>query len=184
MAKTSKIFLWFLLINLSSFFNLCLCDGSNVSGLDQLLPGLGQSDVLQNAQCMQKLLPCQPYLKTPSNPPPACCTPLDEMAKGESDCLCKLLSNPKLFMSLDVTEDQLLKLPNACGIDVDTTKCNGTAAEGTTSESTPLGGEETTGEEGFADPSSSTKMIAPYGITYFVVSGFATLLTALVFSAY
>ncbi|KAL5079470.1 hypothetical protein RYX36_007891 [Vicia faba] len=128
MAKTSKIFLSFLLINLSSFFNPCLCDGTNVSGLDQLLPGLGQSSVLQNAQCMQKLLPCQPFLKSPGNPPPACCTPLKEMATSESDCLCNVLSNPKLFMSLDVTKEQLVKLPNACGIDVDTSKCNASTA--------------------------------------------------------
>ncbi|CAK8534272.1 unnamed protein product [Lathyrus sativus] len=186
-SKTSKIFLIFLLINLSSFFNLCLCDETKVSDLDQLLPGFGQSAVLQNAQCMQKLLPCQPFLKSPNNPPPACCTPLSEMAKEESDCLCSFLNNPKFFVSLDVTKDELMKLPNACGIDVDATKCDASAENGTTSSTAAAaaaaGGEDTTGED-TTDSSSSTKMITPYGITYFGVSGFVTLLIALVFSAY
>ncbi|XP_058722565.1 non-specific lipid transfer protein GPI-anchored 9-like isoform X1 [Vicia villosa] len=192
MAKTSKIFLSFLLINLSSFVNLCLCDGTNMSDLDQLLPGLGQSAVLQNAQCMQKLLPCQPYLNSPNIPPPACCTPLKEMATTGSDCLCSVLSNPKLFVSLEVTKEQLLKLPKACGVDVDASKCNATttAAEGTTpatsasSTSTSTSEDEAAAEEGSEATTSATKMITPYGITYFGVSGFVTLLTALVFSAY
>ncbi|XP_073220637.1 non-specific lipid transfer protein GPI-anchored 9 isoform X2 [Cicer arietinum] len=116
---TSKAFLSFLLINLFSNFHLCFSDG-----LDSLLSGI----VMKDAQCMQKLLPCQPYLKNPTNPSPACCSPLNEIAINSSDCLCNLMNNPKLFLSLDVSKDEILKLPNACGINVDTSKCN---AEGT-----------------------------------------------------
>jgi hypothetical protein len=66
-------------------------------------------------------------LKAPNNPPPACCNPLNEIAANSSDCLCNLLNNPKLFLSFEASKDEILKLPNACGVNVDTSKCNANA---------------------------------------------------------
>jgi hypothetical protein len=44
--------------------------------------------------------------------------------------------------------------------------------------------DETAAEDATAEDSASSKIITPYGITYFGVPGFVALLTALVFSAY
>ncbi|PNX55900.1 hypothetical protein L195_g049533 [Trifolium pratense] len=120
----SKAYLSFLLINLSSFFHLCLCDGGG--SLEDLLPSLAQSAGLLDPQCMQKLLPCQPYLKAPNNPPPACCNPLSELAANSSDCICNLINNPKL-LAFEASKEEILKLPTACGVDVDASKCNANA---------------------------------------------------------
>jgi len=131
MAAASKVFLSFLLINLSSFFNLCLCDGGGGDSggsvdLDQILPGLGQNAVA-NAQCMQQLLPCQPFLKAPNDPPPTCCDPLKEMVTNSSDCLCQFINNPTMVLSLEVSKDDIMKLPKACGIKFNISKCNANA---------------------------------------------------------
>lgn len=138
MATASKVFLSFLLINLSSFFNPCLCDGGGGGGssdggggsgsvdLDQILPGLGQN-AIANAQCMHQLLPCQPFLKAPNDPPPTCCDPLKEMVTNSSDCLCQFINNPTMILSLEVSKDDIMKLPKACGIKVDISKCNANA---------------------------------------------------------
>ncbi|CAJ2641912.1 unnamed protein product [Trifolium pratense] len=181
----SKAYLSFLLINLSSFFHLCLCDGGG--SLEDLLPSLAQSAGLLDPQCMQKLLPCQPYLKAPNNPPPACCNPLSELAANSSDCICNLINNPKL-LAFEASKEEILKLPTACGVDVDASKCNANAGTSPTSEGNTPSSEvedETAAEDAAAeDSASSTKIIPPYGITYFGVPGFVALLTALVFSAY
>ena len=183
----SKIFLLLLLINVFSNFNPCLCDGSDAaSSLDQLLPSLGQSAVLMSAQCVQKLTPCQSYLKSPINVPPTCCDPLNELVANSSECLCNIINNPKLIISFDVTKDDILKLPAACGIHVDASKCD-EVAEGTSPSPSSQADDETAVEDATSEEttsSSSTKMNTPFGITYFGVPGFVAALTTLVFSAY
>ena len=174
----SKTFLSFILLNLFSFFNICLSDGSG-SSLDQLLPGLEQSAILMDAQCMQKMIPCQPYLKNPTNIPPTCCNPLNDLVTNSSECLCNILNNPKLIGSIDVTKDEILKLPAACGIHVDASKCNAEATSPSSQVDDETAAEDATSEES----TSSTETIKPFGITYFGVPGFVALLTALVFSA-
>ena len=76
--------------------------------------------------CMQKLMPCQPFMHSPS-PPATCCAPLKEMITQESQCLCKAFNNPELLKSVNLTVDEALALPKACGIDADVSVCkNGT----------------------------------------------------------
>ncbi|XP_061362629.1 non-specific lipid transfer protein GPI-anchored 9-like [Gastrolobium bilobum] len=162
----SNALLSFFLI-LSSFIHIGFSD------LDQILPGLAQVPVLKDAQCMKKLLPCQQFLKSPNNPTPACCVPLSEMQINETDCLCTFFNNPQLLTSINVSKDDVLKLPNACGVDVDVSKCS-TAASPSSLEGLILPAEDTS-----EDATSSTKMITPYGI-----HGFVALLIALAFSAY
>lgn len=119
---SNNSFLSFLLLILSSSLHLCL--SQNSSGLDQLIPSLESVSVIQDAQCMKKLLPCQPFLKSQDKPPQTCCGPLNEMASNATDCLCSFFNNPKLLLSFNVSKDEILKLPNACGVDVDVSKCN------------------------------------------------------------
>ncbi|KAL2344132.1 hypothetical protein Fmac_005417 [Flemingia macrophylla] len=151
----SKVALSYLLLTRlfsSSYVHVGLCQQNS---LDQLLPAsfTGNGAFLEDAQCMQRLLPCQPYVKNPVNPSEACCGPLK-----------------------DISQDDILRLPQACGIEVDLAKCNNTG--GATSPAAE-DGEISMPEEDTvvaAKESRSTKMIIPYGIV--------ALLTALVFYAY
>lgn len=72
--------------------------------------------------CMQKLMPCQPFMHSPS-PPPICCTPLKEMVSKESACLCGVFDNPELLKTVNLTIDEALAIPKACSIDVDVSVC-------------------------------------------------------------
>ncbi|TKY44810.1 Lipid transfer protein VAS [Spatholobus suberectus] len=169
----SKVLLSFLLIIMfSSYLHVGLCENS----LDQLLPGLSQGAFLQDAKCMQKLLPCQEYVKSPNNPSQACCAPLKEMHENETQCLCNFINYPQLLESISVSKEDIIKLPQACGINVNLSKCKTGGARG---EDTVRG--DDTAE--VKDSTSSTKMITPNRIIYFGVPGFVATLTALVFSS-
>ncbi|KAF8398964.1 hypothetical protein HHK36_014829 [Tetracentron sinense] len=89
-------------------------------GFSQGLEGVSSDSM----PCMQKLLPCQPYLHPSSSPPPAsCCVPLKEMIKDDSKCLCEIFNNPEILKSLNVSQAEALKLPKACGANADISAC-------------------------------------------------------------
>ncbi|KAL9324427.1 hypothetical protein ACSQ67_009284 [Phaseolus vulgaris] len=168
------------------FFSSYLHVGFCQTSLEQLLPGLSQGNILQDAQCMQKLLPCQSYMKSQTSPPPdTCCAPLKEMHDNKSQCVCSFVNNPSLLRSIGSSKDDLLKLPNACGIDADFSACNSTGGSQDEGSSSPAAeGEGSVPDEDISESTSSTKIITPYGISSFGVPGFAALLSALVFSSY
>ncbi|RDX72953.1 Surfeit locus protein 1, partial [Mucuna pruriens] len=123
----SKALLSFLLtLFFSSYLDVALCQNN----LDQLLPNIssgGQNNFLQDAKCMQNLIPCQEYVKNPNNPPPAtCCAPLKEIHDGltQTNCLCNFLNNPKLLDSFHTNKETMLNLPHACAIELDLSKCS------------------------------------------------------------
>lgn len=125
---SSKSILSILLI-FPSLFHLCLSDGGGGDNISQFLDSVGTQvqslkDAQGQAQCMQKLLPCQPFLKTLVNPPPICCNPLSEMANNGTDCLCTFLNDPKMLSTFNLSKDEVMKLPNACGVAIDVSKCN------------------------------------------------------------
>ncbi|XVF09433.1 hypothetical protein REPUB_Repub07fG0092300 [Reevesia pubescens] len=72
--------------------------------------------------CMQKLMPCQPFMDSPS-PPATCCAPLKDLITQESQCLCKVFNNPELLKTVNITMDEALAVPKACGIEVDISVC-------------------------------------------------------------
>lgn len=75
------------------------------------------------APCIQKLIPCQAYLKPPSNPPASCCLTLKEMIADDPTCLCRVFDDADFLRSLNVTQDEALKLPKACGANADVSEC-------------------------------------------------------------
>lgn len=90
--------------------------------LDDFFKGIA-SDLIP--PCMQKILPCQPFIKLPGNPSPMCCFPLKEMLAGDLPCLCSFFNNMDLLKALNVTQSQALQLPKACGAaDADISACN------------------------------------------------------------
>ncbi|KAE9586085.1 hypothetical protein Lal_00010185 [Lupinus albus] len=155
---------------------------SSDSSLDQLLGGLGDLSALQDAQCMQKLLPCKTVLNssTINNPSPACCNPLNEILTNDTACICSFINNPQLLVSMNIAKDDLLKLPDACGLDADISMCDNVTS---TPPSTPIADSTNTVPVENAPPAEdskgSTKMITQFG-----GPGFVALFTALIFSAY
>lgn len=74
--------------------------------------------------CLQKLLACQPYLvAAPPSPPASCCVPLKEIIDNDIQCLCQVFDNPMIMNTLNVTKDEALKLPKACGDNIDASIC-------------------------------------------------------------
>lgn len=74
--------------------------------------------------CVEKLLACQPYLEAaPPSPPPSCCGPLKEIIDNDVECLCKVFDNAMLMETLNVSKDEALKLPKACGNEFDASFC-------------------------------------------------------------
>ncbi|KAL0664982.1 hypothetical protein Bca4012_101820 [Brassica carinata] len=79
--------------------------------------------------CMQKLMPCQKYIHAVNPPPPAsCCGPMKEIVEKDSQCLCTVFNNPALLKSLNLTKENALDLPKACGANPDVSICTKTAS--------------------------------------------------------
>ena len=95
------------------------CEGLD---LGNYLEGASSGAALMPS-CLQKLLPCESFLKSPDSPPASCCTPLTEMISDNPECICQVFDNSDLLKSLNVTQDQLLKLPKACGSNADISIC-------------------------------------------------------------
>ncbi|TVU29540.1 hypothetical protein EJB05_21110 [Eragrostis curvula] len=68
--------------------------------------------------CLEELLPCTAYLKAaPANKHPSntCCTAMHRAAAAdEMPCMCRLLADPELLATFNVTTDQTFKLPSRC----------------------------------------------------------------------
>lgn len=77
--------------------------------------------------CMEKILPCQPYLTPGPVPPPAnCCTPIKELITNDTKCICDTFNNPLVRGSLNVSIEDVMKLPKACNETFDLGVCNKT----------------------------------------------------------
>ncbi|XP_073273326.1 non-specific lipid transfer protein GPI-anchored 3-like [Primulina huaijiensis] len=109
MAKSNSICLFFL-VTCSLVFMGFSHEGGGDHGGDPL-------------PCIQKLLPCQPYLKSQTTPPPSCCVPMKQVVSQESQCLCAVFNNPDILKSLNVTQQDGLNLAKSCGASADVSIC-------------------------------------------------------------
>ncbi|KAL6963011.1 hypothetical protein U1Q18_037977 [Sarracenia purpurea var. burkii] len=73
--------------------------------------------------CVQKLMPCQPYLHATTTPPAGCCMPLLDVIKADPVCLCQLFNNAAILKSFNLTQEEALKLPKSCGALIDLDVC-------------------------------------------------------------
>ncbi|CAK9166752.1 unnamed protein product [Ilex paraguariensis] len=103
--------------------------GSTPLGLEE--QGGGGGNPISSMPCVQKLLVCEPYLKSHTTPPPSCCIPLKEMLANESKCLCTVFNDAAIMKSLNVTKDEALQFPKYCGATANLALCN--------TDSTPTG---------------------------------------------
>ncbi|KAG2322504.1 hypothetical protein Bca52824_015717 [Brassica carinata] len=79
--------------------------------------------------CLQKLMSCQPYIHAVNPPPPpSCCGPMKEIVVKDAPCLCAVFNNPAILKSLNLTKENALDLPKACGANPDISLCSKTAS--------------------------------------------------------
>ncbi|OAP18752.1 hypothetical protein AXX17_AT1G67790 [Arabidopsis thaliana] len=84
----------------------------------------------QLTACLQKLLPCQPYIHSLNPPPPpSCCGPMKEIVEKDAPCLCTAFNNPEVLKALNLTKENALLLPKACGVNPDVSLCSKIASE-------------------------------------------------------
>ncbi|KAG8651603.1 hypothetical protein MANES_06G004400v8 [Manihot esculenta] len=102
---------------------------------------------------MQKLMPCQPYLKLPETAPATCCVPLKDMITTEAQCLCSVLTNARVLQSFNVTEADAMNLLKVCGAQADLSSCKNATSPTSSPDSPPS---SSLSEKSSPPPSSST----------------------------
>ncbi|KAJ4916094.1 Bifunctional inhibitor/lipid-transfer protein/seed storage 2S albumin superfamily protein [Raphanus sativus] len=143
--------------------------------------GAGGKGDAHSMPCIQKLMPCQPYLHSVTPPPPAsCCLPLNEIVAKDATCLCSVFNNVDMLRSLNLTKENALVLPKACGAKADISLCK--ASNGTTTPSTspattttPPASSTGTGASSTAKPTNSAPAINFAGASF--ASAFVALAT-------
>ncbi|KAK4844538.1 hypothetical protein QYF36_021417 [Acer negundo] len=146
-----------------------------VNGFNPTGGNVGGGGGGNSMSCVTKLLPCKPYLKASSSPPPAtCCIPLNEAVTKEAECLCNVLHNPEIMKSFNVTLDDALSVAKACGANADLTKCKA-ASTPTSSPTTPSS--PTNSSTGGSSPNKTSS--AGKGISHFGGVGFIAFLGVL-----
>ncbi|CAN6580848.1 unnamed protein product [Malus baccata var. baccata] len=73
--------------------------------------------------CAQDLLPCADYLNSTAQPSATCCTAIKQTVATQLPCLCSLFYTPGLLESLGSNITSALRIANACGQSLDTSKC-------------------------------------------------------------
>ncbi|KAK3158294.1 hypothetical protein QOZ80_2AG0135240 [Eleusine coracana subsp. coracana] len=72
--------------------------------------------------CLEELLPCTAYLKAATankHPSNTCCTAMHRAAAaGEMPCMCRLLADPELLATFNVSTDETFRLPARCTLPV------------------------------------------------------------------
>ncbi|CAG7869262.1 unnamed protein product [Brassica rapa] len=132
--------------------------------------------------CIQKLMPCQPYLHSVTPPPPAsCCLPMKEIVEKDATCLCSVFNNVDMLKSLNLTKENALVLPKACGAKADISLCkssNGTTTPSTGTTTTPPASSTGSGSTG-ASSSSTDKPTNSAPAINFAGASFASAFMAL-----
>ncbi|KAL0699648.1 hypothetical protein Bca4012_055770 [Brassica carinata] len=109
--------------------------------------------------CIQKLMPCQPFLHSViPPPPPSCCLPMKEIVANDATCLCSVFNNVDMLKSLNLTKDNALDLPKACGAHPDIFPAGGTTTPSTSpaDPKTPPVSSTGSGSTGASASSTST----------------------------
>lgn len=88
-----------------------------------------QFEVVPEAmRCVDKLLPCHPYIHSDIPPPPWCCDPMKEIAEKHVTCLCAVFNHPGMLSFISLTKENALNLLNSCGVKHDASLCTNSAA--------------------------------------------------------
>ncbi|RWR79586.1 lipid transfer-like protein VAS isoform X1 [Cinnamomum micranthum f. kanehirae] len=113
--------------------------------------------------CMESFMPCQSHLQPSSSPPPSsCCTPMKKMVESNQKCFCAVFDNVPLLKTLNVTQEDALKLPKACEAETDLTVCKSLKEKAAKTISSATAGatggtSESDSQEGSGGSASSTE---------------------------
>ncbi|KAJ0106068.1 hypothetical protein Patl1_19580 [Pistacia atlantica] len=132
---------------------------------DLMSQGDGGSGSGDATSCIKSLMPCKPFLKS-GTAPRYCCVPLREILSKDIACFCNVFHNPEILKSFNVTLDEALKFPRACGANADISKCK------TASSPTPSSGPPSSNNSSGSPPSNraAVPQIAKFGLISFVVA--------------
>lgn len=98
--------------------------GVDVNEIQEISMSSSKGSSVASMPCMKKLLPCKEYLKlTATPPPPSCCVPLKEMVSDDPKCLCDVFNSADMLKNLNITHDDALRLPKACGANANISVC-------------------------------------------------------------
>ncbi|KAF3584685.1 hypothetical protein F2Q69_00026992 [Brassica cretica] len=162
-------------------FVLFSVSSSNAEPTPAMGGGAGGGDA-HSMPCIQKLMPCQPYLHSVTPPPPAsCCLPMKEIVEKDATCLCSVFNNVDMLKSLNLTKENALVLPKACGAKADISLCkssNGTTTPSTGTTTTPPASSTGNGSTG-ASSSSTAKPTNSAPAINFAGASFASAFVAL-----
>ncbi|XP_057952105.1 non-specific lipid transfer protein GPI-anchored 3-like [Malania oleifera] len=131
--------------------------------------------------CAQKLLPCQPYLHSPS-PPSSCCAPLKRMISDDAHCLCAVFNNAAILKSLNITQADALNLAKACGANADISVCKNEATSPTGSPTTPATPSD--GSSNNSTGSATTKNSASWNYNFSASTLVALVAASVIISAF
>ncbi|KAF8114307.1 hypothetical protein N665_0039s0071 [Sinapis alba] len=168
------------------FFVLVSVSLSNAATAPPSGGGGGGGDA-QAMPCIQKLMPCQPFLHSViPPPPPSCCLPMKEIVANDATCLCSVFNNVDMLKSLNLTKDNALDLPKACGANPDVSQCKASHPGGTTTPSTwpvtpktPPVSPTGSGSTGASASSTSTPTSSAPAMINFAGLSFASAIVAL-----
>ncbi|KAL1216863.1 Non-specific lipid transfer protein GPI-anchored 8 [Cardamine amara subsp. amara] len=96
-------------------------------------------------RCVEKLMPCQPYIHSIIPPSPSCCIPMKEIVERDVTCLCDVFNHPGMLRLINLTKENALNLLTSCGANNDLSVCktdssaSATALPGSTSNGSNSG---------------------------------------------
>ncbi|RID48272.1 hypothetical protein BRARA_I04795 [Brassica rapa] len=161
------------------FFVLYSVSSSNAATAPPSGGGGGGGDA-QAMPCIQKLMPCQPFLHSViPPPPPSCCLPMKAIVANDATCLCSVFNNVDMLKSLNLTKDNALDLPKACGANPDISLCKASPAGGTTTNSTSPATPKTPPASSTASASSTSTPKSSAPAINFTGLSFASTIVAL-----
>lgn len=65
----------------------------------------------------------------PAASTPSCCGPMKEIVVKDAPCLCAVFNDPAILKTLNLTKENALDLPKACGANPDISLCSKTACK-------------------------------------------------------
>ncbi|XP_011084068.1 lipid transfer-like protein VAS [Sesamum indicum] len=130
------------------------------------------ADAAETMQCIQKLMPCQAFLKGSSSPATSCCVPLKEIMADDGQCLCAVFEDETILKSLNVTQDDFLGLAKSCGANADTSICHKGAATPSIPPSAPSNSNNSASASTGISNAGGYVSLAAAPLTYFIISAF------------
>ncbi|XP_006844197.2 non-specific lipid transfer protein GPI-anchored 2 [Amborella trichopoda] len=125
----------------------------------------GTTSYDRDSECILSLLPCKAFLNTTEPPSSACCIPLKKSIETNAVCLCHLIHNTPLFISINGNQTMALEMPKRCRLIDDVSLCDKILAMDSSSNS-PLAVMKALPKEGMKGSSDASKAPskAPFGL--------------------